>query len=46
MKAQQKQQIEYEENRVKYRNFTSEMFDGTPDDELTQAPTASNASLT
>ena len=37
MKAQQKQQIEYEENRVKYRNFTSEMFDGTPDDELTQA---------
>ena len=37
MKAQKKQQIEYEENRVKYRNFTSEMFDGTPDDELTQA---------
>lgn len=37
VKAQQKQQIEYEKNRVKYRNFTSEMFDETPDDKLTQA---------
>lgn len=32
MKTQQKQRIEYEENLVKYRNFTRKMFDETPDD--------------
>lgn len=37
MKVQQKQRIEYEENRVKYRNFTSEMLDEIPDDKLIQA---------
>ena len=37
MKTQQKQRIEYEENLVKYRNFTRKMFDETPDDKLTQA---------
>ncbi|WP_294578168.1 hypothetical protein [uncultured Thomasclavelia sp.] len=35
IQKQQKQQ--YEENRVKYQHFTSELFDETPDEELTHA---------
>ncbi|MFQ6791300.1 MAG: hypothetical protein ACLRT4_00700 [Thomasclavelia sp.] len=34
---QKEQKRQYEENRVKYRHFTSEMFDETPDEELTHA---------
>lgn len=36
-KIQQDQRNEYEENRIKYRNFTSEMFDKTSDDQLIHA---------
>ena len=36
-KLQQNQRNEYEENRVKYRNFTGEMFDKTPDNQLIHA---------
>lgn len=36
-KYQQEQRAKYEENRVKYRHFTSELFDETPDEELTHA---------
>lgn len=34
---QKQQRAVYEENRVKYRHFTSELFDQTPDEELTHA---------
>ena len=38
MKAYQKQQQAiYEQNRIKYRHFTSELFDETADEELTHA---------
>lgn len=33
----QRQHFEYEENRLKYRNFSSELFDETPNDKLTPA---------
>lgn len=36
-KYQKQQRAAYEENRVKYSHFTSEVFDQTPDEELTHA---------
>lgn len=36
-KYQQEQLALYEQKRERYRNFTSEVFDQTPDEELTQA---------
>ena len=36
-KIRKEQQLQFENNREKYRHFTSELFDETPDEEMTHA---------